>query len=371
MARLSRLSLAAAAALSLGLGMAAPAAVAAPQSAPAAAAQAAKAPEKAKHAFEFGVIGDVPYGAQQVADFPHMIDELSAQRKDLEFVAHVGDVKAGSAVCSDEYFQMIRSEFDRLALPLVLTPGDNDWSDCHRANNGAYNPLERLDAFREVFYPVADRTLGDTSMTLDAQDELGLPENARFREQRVEFAVLNIQGSSNSTLPWSGLGLTEQTPEQIAEVAHRDAANAQLIRDAFADAEKTNARGVVLLTQADMFEPGMVEDGVVPATTAAQYQAFRPTIQLIAELSRESGKPVYLINGDSHVYTADAPLAAGSPWLDVYGVAPVENFQRVTVEGSATSKEWTRFSVAPNSAGRGAHADQPLLTWERVPYTTF
>ena len=356
------LALLAAAAASLTALTAAPA-----QAAPAASTGAPSS--SSKHAFEFGVIGDVPYGQAQVERFPDMIDELSAQAGELEFLAHVGDIKAGSAECSDAYFWMIRGEFDRLALPLVLTPGDNDWTDCHRKNNGSYDPLERLDTFRDVFYPHADRTLGDTSMRRDAQDEIGLPENARWREQRVEFGVVNVQGSQNSTLPWSGLGLTEQTPEQRAEVAHRDAANHALIRDLFTDAERTNARGVVLMLQADMFEPRLAEGGVISPEDAAASQAFTKTVRLIADLSREFGKPVYLINGDSHRYTADAPLAAGSPWLDVYGVAPVANLQRVTVEGDATSNEWTRFTVAPNSAGKGKNAQQPLLTWERVPYT--
>ncbi|MDY6055014.1 hypothetical protein [Micrococcus sp.] len=149
----------------------------------------------------------------------------------------------------------------------------------------------------------------------------------------------------------------------------RDAANALMLREAFADAKRTNARGVVLMLQADMFHPGMVEDGVVPAETAERFQPYRETVRLIAELSAGFDGPVYLINGDSHVYTADAPLAAGSPWLDVYGVAPVANLQRITVEGAATSNEWTRFSVAPQSAGRGKNPVQELLTWERVPYT--
>lgn len=368
MARLARLSLAAAAALTVSLGAAAPA-VAAPPARAAAHAQATAAVGKGTKAesFSFGVIGDVPYGAAQVAAFPEMIDELSAQ-DEFSFVAHVGDIKAGSAVCSDEYFAMIRGEFDRLAHPLVLTPGDNDWTDCHRTNNGAYDPLERLDAFREVFYPVADRTLGEP-MTVDAQDEIGLPENARFTERRVEFGVVNVQGSENSTLPWTGLGLTAPTPEQLAEVEARDAANHALIRDLFADAERRHARGVVIMMQADMFYPGAVVDGEISDEAAAQQQAYTETVQLIAELSRDFDGPVYLINGDSHEYTADAPLTAGSPWLDVYGVAPVENLERITVEGAATSNEWTRFSVAPMNAGRGRHADQPLLTWERVPYT--
>lgn len=366
MSRTVRRPFALAAAVALAAGIAVPTTAASARSA-SPSGQTASETRGPQHSFEFGVIGDVPYGDDQVARFPDMIDELSAQERDLEFVAHVGDIKAGSAECSDEYFAMIRGEFDRLALPLVLTPGDNDWTDCHRTNNGAYNPLERLNAFRDVFYPRADRTLGDSSMRMDTQDKVGLPENARFRERRVEFGVVNIQGSENSTLPWTGLGKTEPTAEQLAEVEERNAANATLIEHLFDDAERTNARGVVIMTQADMFLPAQVVDSEVvdPETV----QAFRPAVQQIAERAAEFDGPVYLINGDSHRYHHDAPLAAGSPWLEAYGVDPVANLERITVEGDATSNEWTRFTVAPQHAGKGRHAEQDLLTWERVPYT--
>ncbi|MEU6787396.1 hypothetical protein ABZ912_50105 [Nonomuraea angiospora] len=32
--------------------------------------------------------------------------------------------------------------------PFVLTPGDNEWTDCHRTAAGGYAPTERLDAVR-------------------------------------------------------------------------------------------------------------------------------------------------------------------------------------------------------------------------------
>jgi hypothetical protein len=35
-----------------------------------------------------------------------------------------------------------------LGAPAVFTPGDNDWTDCDRANNGGFNSLERLDLER-------------------------------------------------------------------------------------------------------------------------------------------------------------------------------------------------------------------------------
>lgn len=128
----------------------------------------------APSSYVFGVIGDVPYGADQVAAFPGWVDQISADA-DVRFVAHVGDIKSGSSVCSDEYFDFIRAEFDRFDTPLVFTPGDNEWTDCHRPNNGAYDPYERLDALRARFYPEPGVSLGATTMKVDAQP--GFPEN--------------------------------------------------------------------------------------------------------------------------------------------------------------------------------------------------
>ncbi|MDO5501056.1 MAG: hypothetical protein Q4F67_15380 [Propionibacteriaceae bacterium] len=305
----------------------------------------------------FAVIGDVPYGLPQFAEFPHMVDEINAQDK-LRFVAHVGDIKAGSQRCDDSYFLAIRAEFDRFEDPLIYTPGDNEWVDCHRVNNGAYNPLERLDKLREVFYPRPGKTLGG-NMPLTSQAKLGLPENVSFREARVEFAVLNIQGSNNDLAPWTGIGETAPTAEQLAEFRAREAANLQLINETFDRAEQRNARGVVLMTQADMFDPWTLAQD----PTVEDVSGFVSVVKLLAERTNRFDGPVYLINGDSHRYNANSPLAPQSEWVRIYDVQPASNLQRVTVEGDATSKEWTKFTIHKKGAD--------VLTWQRMPYRTF
>ncbi len=310
--------------------------------------------------FSFGVIGDVPYGSEQVDRFPQMVTELNTQ-DELSFVAHVGDIKAGSAECSNEYFAAIKAQFDRFEAPLVYTPGDNEWVDCHRVNNGSYNPLERLDELRELFFAEPGKTLGG-NMPVKAADAAGLPENVTFAEQRVAFSVVNVQGSNNSRLPWTGLGLAEPTTEQLAEVQSRTAADVAQLKQTFADAQRTNARAVVVMTQADMFDPYMLSQGVTENPELVS--GFRPIVEAIVQGSRQFGGQVYLFNGDSHIYNDDSPLAAGSPWLEVYGQETVGNLRRVTVEGAATSNEWLRVTVAPNAS------NGEVLSWERVPYSS-
>ena len=85
--------------------------------------------------FTFAVIGDIPYGPAQITAFPSVVDQINADPA-VQFVDHLGDIKSGSSWCTDTYFAMIRQQFDRFSDPLVYTPGDNEWTDCHRPNNG-------------------------------------------------------------------------------------------------------------------------------------------------------------------------------------------------------------------------------------------
>ena len=99
--------------------------------------------------FEFALIGDVPYDARHEKEFANVMKEINAA--DIAFVVHDGDFAwdgaawtekdGGFPPCSDETFQ------DRLRLaqgsrhPFIFAPGDNDWTDCHRAKPRAYGPF--------------------------------------------------------------------------------------------------------------------------------------------------------------------------------------------------------------------------------------
>ncbi len=85
--------------------------------------------------------------------------------------------------------------------------------------------------------------------------------------------------------------------------------------------------------------------------------AFGNIVQKLAARAKAFGKPVLLLQGDSHVFIADNPLAAGNP---VHGVTvAVPNLTRIVVQGSTTSPrtEWLRLHVDP--------ATPAVFTWER------
>ena len=308
-----------------------------------------------KGTFSFAVIGDVPYGDAEFQAFPSYIQDINAH-KELSFVAHLGDIKSGSSKCTDEYFAAIRKNFDTFTLPLVYTPGDNEWTDCHRTNNGAYSPLERLDQVRETFFPKPGTTLG-APMKVSSQDRLGFPENVNFSRRGIAITAVNITGSNNGLLPWSGLGNTVPTAEQTEEVRDRTAADTRELTETFRKAHENGDRAVVVMTQADMFDP------TVSAPAQENYSAFAPLVQTLIRESNAFGGPVYLINGDSHVYNQDHPLAAGSAWLGFYGQGEAaKNLTRVTVDGSDNAKDWLKVTTTkPGAPG--------VLSFERIPFT--
>jgi hypothetical protein len=104
---------------------------------------------------------------------------------------YLGDIKSGSSRRDTSYFEQIRADFDRFQDPLVYTPGDNEWTDCHRANNGAYTPTERLDTLRQVFFDRPAWSLGRHPRRLDAQHPPYV-ENVAWSQRAVRFATLHV-----------------------------------------------------------------------------------------------------------------------------------------------------------------------------------
>lgn len=107
------------------------------------------------------VFGDVPYGVEQEAAFPKLIDAINRDLK-ARVSIHVGDINGGSTACTDERFAAIAAGFATLKDPLVYAPGT---------------------------------TLGRHTMQVDYQPEL--VENVRWVDSRVAFASLHGIGSDN------------------------------------------------------------------------------------------------------------------------------------------------------------------------------
>ena len=310
-----------------------------------------------KAAIDLAVIGDTPYGAAQIEDFPSLLAAIDADQR-ISSVVHLGDIKNGSSRCDDSYFAQIFAGFSTLTIPLVYTPGDTEWTDCHRANNGAYDPLERLEALRKLFYPVPGLALGGSfKQVLTQTDDAGFEkfvENQLWFEASVAFGTVHVVGSNDSKVPWYTDDTTgtkvDDPARRDAERAARNAASLAWIDRLFNVAVEQNAAGVVLLMQADMFDAFSVANHV-------PLDAFDTITQKIAARAKAFAKPVLLLQGDSHFFIADKPLESGNP---LHGVTiAVPNLTRIVVQGSTSAPltEWLRLHVDP--------ATPAVFTWER------
>jgi predicted phosphodiesterase len=127
--------------------------------------------------FQFGVIGDTSYSKVAEQEFDRLMAVLN--KENLAFVVHVGDFEADprpyeqspdkvTMPCTDENFQRVLATFQQSVHPFILTPGDNDWTDCHLVKARQFDPMERLAKVRAMFFPEG-RSLGQKTIAVDSQ----------------------------------------------------------------------------------------------------------------------------------------------------------------------------------------------------------
>ena len=182
-------------------------------------------------------------------------------------------------------------------------------------------------------------------MRVTSQWRLGLDENVRFSDSDAVYAAAHVVGSNNGLAPWTGN--TAPTLQQAVEVTIRSIADLALIKAAFVQAKAERDPLLVLMIQADMFDP------TVANPVFADYSAFQPIVHLIAKETAAFKGKVLLLDGDSHGFVVDNPLASGSKWLEFYGVRkPVSNLTRITVEGATGVDEWLEVTVDEDGFSR-------------------
>jgi hypothetical protein len=264
--------------------------------------------------FSFALIGDMPY---RDADEPRVAALLRDIDDDpsVRFILHAGDLKGSGEPCSDELLSRRLAQLRDVRTALVYTPGDNEWTDCHRPAAGGHHPLERLAMLRRIAYADPERSFGRQPLRLRSQASGGqfaeFVENALFEHGGVVFATLHVVGSNNGLAPWRGV----DTAERSAAFARREQANLAWLRSAFTGAEGNAALGIVLLMQANP-RPEL-------PTGDAERRGFEALLEELSWLASRFGRPVLLAHGDGHVFFVDRPLTpnivrvqvTGFPWL--------------------------------------------------------
>jgi len=277
-------------------------------------------------AFEFAALGDQQYGPDGERRWPAL--QTAINTSGVNFAVHIGDIKSGSTLCSDAMFANRLEAFSNFEMPFFITPGDNEWTDCHRENNGSFDSLERLDYFRATFYR-DNQSLGKRRMAVSRQSED--PRYPKYRENQiwsmgnVLFGMVHIVGSNNN------LGRNAANDREWRE---RTDANFNWIKTIFSVARDNNFSAVVLMMQNN---PGW---NGLPVRVSALETGSQESMFHLEDETIVYGRPVLMIIGDSHVFRIDKPIMAAKT------SRPLENFTRLEVPGSA-EVHWVRVRVDP------------------------
>jgi hypothetical protein len=372
--------------------------------------------------FTYAIYGDAPYGTSptdtaETDATPAFIATVNADSL-VSGVVHVGDIHSGSQYCTQAYNQQVFDLWTAFTVPMVYTPGDNEWADCHKKKEGGgvYNtstglidyvmsggqpvdyakgdPAANLDLVRSLFFAQAGQTLGSGTLKVTSQataydrrhpDDKKFVENVRWTKNDVVFVTINVPGGSN-LIGDAWYGVPTETAAQAQLRAALSAADTRWITAAFKEARDEDAAGVVIVQQADMWD---VDGNPVGAAHLTNYE---PIIKTIADQSKAFGRPVLMLNGDSHVYRSDNPLQQGAACAgdvengqsictsDVHNVLvgstreawnshpsyDVSNFHRIVVHGSTIPLEYLRLTIDPKAHYASTATTFGIFSWSRV-----
>src|SRR5262245_39130365 len=201
------------------------------------------------------VYGDAPYGTTPTDDSqfvatPAFIDSVNRDPK-VDLVMHIGDIHSGKQFCTEAYDRGVFDLWTAFKPPVIYTPGDNEWSDCHKVaqGGGQYNkttkqidyvldangnpvdfalgdPLANLDLVRSIFFANPGVSLGGRKKQVLSQalsfdpahpSDAAYVENVMWEQSKVLFVNINVPGGSNNDNDiW--YGTPTQSPAQALEV---------------------------------------------------------------------------------------------------------------------------------------------------------
>jgi hypothetical protein len=365
--------------------------------------------------FSFAFVGDMPYATDysSATAMPAWVADLNSSS--VEFVAHSGDFKGGSDSCDDTRMNTTLGYYNQLKAPFWATPGDNDWTDCHRNNNGGFDPLERLAKVRSLYFSNPNQTTvggvgsgstpGTVNIPLATQKdssvtaEQAFVENTHFNKTCVTFGDVHSVSSANGLLtPTQGSLIKSSSSNYITahvtagdynalqaarndESAARSAANLAWIDKIFDAAQADpNNKAVFLMMQAEPAlladqppatgnyllptnDPyGVVEPAILGNDQVSRYDEFNALRKKIYDRAAAYGKPVVIGHGDQHQYTVTPSYLDYTPTglPKLANVTRLENYGSNGATNSGT-KNWVEvqadcgtakvFSSRPRAVG--------------------
>lgn len=284
--------------------------------------------------FSFALLGDMPYGVDAGQNSPAMNTLVKQINRDtaIEWVLHVGDIKTGLSRCSDALFEDRKNRFAEFHAPFVLTPGDNEWTDCHRLTAGRFDPLERLEKLRRVFFSETEPDLTQTVDWLKIQAKTNaefaeFSENRMWKKDEVLFATIHMVSSQQNS--------------EHEQNRRREQAALLWLDTLFSSAHKEKAKAIFIAAHVN---PGFNNSPVYPCSACKLF------VRSLFKLSEAFPGQVVLAHGDSHTFRIDQPRFGKLK-------APA-NFLRVETFGDS-NKDWIKVSI--DTSGEGIFSFTPVL----------
>jgi hypothetical protein len=280
-------------------------------------------PAQAQKPFTFFALGDMPYhNPEDLNKFEQLAARINTENP--AFTIHVGDIKSGKTPCSDDYYNTILNVFNQFKGPLIYTPGDNEWTDCHTPAAGGYDPQERLAALRKLFFN-KDQSLGQKPMPLISQRKVSgfetFSENAMWRKEGILFSTVHVVGSDNNFKP---------DASSNDEFVKRNDANVYWLKEAFKTATANKDAAIVVIMHAAL------------SYKTVDNAPFNTIVELLRSEVKAFQKPVLLIYGGHHYFMINKPLRDAGDKL-------IPNYTALMVYGDYDMHA-VRIAVNPKSA---------------------
>ena len=258
--------------------------------------------------FDVALFGDMPYGAAREPAYERLIADVNAYHPLIG--AHIGDTKSGSTRCDDSQAFKTLNYLNRFLMPVIYSIGDNEWTDCLRANNGAFDPLGRLDLIRKTFFST-NETLGTTAVTLMRQSDNSAyrlySENAMVVIGPATFVSIHMPGSNNNLEYKLVQGVANPFYDNDKEYTAQKCRKSGMAPYRIPDRKGQCSFGIMILTQANVFETFM------STSTGSTHSGFADFVTALRDETTKFDGQVVMVSGDSHYMRIDKPLTKTYP----------------------------------------------------------
>ena len=242
---------------------------------------------------------------------------LNLNMENSSLIVHVGDMLNAWSPCTDSNTDYQGDLMNNLNIPVLYTPGDNEWRDCINPEKGDTYNLERLAYIRETFFS-NNKTLGRNPYALENQRIRGYPENSRLIKKNIAFITAHVIGTENNFDPFS--------KENTLEYLQRDAANIDWITESFE--RYKDASSYVVVIHNNIFNSKKIPLFFIQKfgspdlqTLEVEINPYEKFTSSLLELSNKYKKPVLVLHGNGHKFRSFKPMESKFPFLHV-----IQNF---------------------------------------------